>query len=437
MLWGFPQERKFMRGVNKVVCRFVASWLVLVVIAPPARLSGRSIIEAGNETVWRYLDDGQAPDENWRGVEFDDTQWKSGPAPLGYGRPALGTAVGWGTDKDHRFITTWFRRSFERPELKPGECLVINFCVDDGAVFYLNGRELARENMPEGRLLADTTAPRAVGPNDEGFYLRIPVPVAALRGGRNVLAVEVHQCSPKSHDLFFDLELKTKPADVRPLALDAAARPAVDAFRHENYLGPDVKIPDGYEDGGHAMKFDAEGRPTSSREILLVDRARDVALAKDLAFARSPELQALPPLERARRLAVHIDQEATPPGGPRWEEQTCAQLEKEFINQPVLLGDWLDQAHAGVCRHRALLFKILADEAGLKAALVRGHYVGSSCPNGAQHAWNELFLAGGRRLLVDVTLQGTKPEFREVTTPHVVQHYRKQNNAPWYESPAP
>lgn len=424
-----------MKIFDHAALRPILYLLLTLAVLRPAASGARSIVEAGSATSWRWLDDGKGS-AAWREVDFDDSQWKSGKAPLGYGRTGLSTEVGWGADKEHKFITTWFRHAFDRPELKPGERLVIVFCVDDGAVIYLNGQELGRANMPAGPFAANTTTPGAIGPSDEGFYLRMPVPTQALRPGRNVLAVEVHQCSPKSHDLFFDLALKTMPPEVRTPSIPAAARAVVESYLHLNYIGPDMKIPDGYEDGGHAMKLDAEGRPTSGREILVVDRAHDAELARFLTFARAPELQALPPLERARRLAVYIDQETTPPGGMRWDEPTCLLLGKDFKNKPVFLGDWIEQAHAGVCRHRALLFKILADEAGLKAALTRGHYVMPSRPANEPHVWNELFLDDGRRLLVDVAMKRDKQDFPAVTAPPVSQKYHRLDNTPLYETAA-
>ncbi|MEN6498198.1 MAG: EDR1-related protein [Thermoguttaceae bacterium] len=409
----------------------VPGLLLAIVAFRPGLLSARSIVEAGNATVWRYLDDGKEPEAAWREVDFDDSHWKSGKAPLGYGRERLGTDVGWGTDTKQKFITTWMRHTFDRPDLKPGERLVLVFCVDDGAVFYLNGQELGRDNLTSGPLTANTTAPRAIGSKGEGFYLRMPVPVSALRPGRNVLAVEVHQCAPQSHDLFFDLAIKTMPPEGPMPAVPAAARNVVDAFNRQHYIGPGTNIPDGYEDGGRQMTVDAEGRANSHREVLRVDRTNDVELARDLAFARSAELQALPPLERARRLAIHIHQATTPPGGLRWVGKTTAQLQKEFSNRPVLIGDWVDQCQAGVCRHRSLLFKILADEAGLKASLVRGNYAGAS-ERGSPHVWNEIILDDGRHLLVDVMLQRDRQGFPEVTAPDVARRYLRVDNTPWY-----
>ena len=70
-----------------------------------------------------------------------------------------------------------------------------------------------------------------------------------------------------------------------------AALHVTQTYNERHYVGPDVKIPDGYLDGGRHMAIDAKHRATSEREILRVDRRRDVELARDLAFARSRELQ--------------------------------------------------------------------------------------------------------------------------------------------------
>ena len=109
--------------------------------------------------------------------------------------------------------------------------------------------------------------------------------------------------------------------------------------------------------------------------------------------------------------------------------KTADQLEGEFRNKQVLIGDWVDQAQAGECRHRALLFKILADEAGLDVALVRGNYAGGSPPG---HAWNEASLGDGRRVIVDVMQDGARPRCLEVTAPEVIEHYLKVDDTPWY-----
>ena len=96
----------------------------------------------------------------------------------------------------------------------------------------------------------------------------------------------------------------------------------------------------------------------------------------------------------------------------------------------IFIGEWMDQGQAGVCRHRSLLFKIMADEAGLKSALVRGNYAGKAGPPGFPHAWNELWLEDGRRVLVDVMHKRGEQTFPELSSPEVVSRYLRVNDKP-------
>lgn len=416
---------KIMHTSRRSLFHPAAAWLLLVALFQPVVLLARTMVEAGPGTAWQYLDAGPAPDAAWTQPGFDASKWKSGKAPLGYGETRLGTVL------ESKLVIAWFRHEFDAFELKSGEGLVILLCVDDGAAVYLNGKELSRTNLPPGPLLATTTALRTLGDTEEGDYLRIHVPAAALhKGGKNVLAVEVHNVSAKSSDLYFDLALKTVPA-ATTAEVGAGAGKVVKLFNQQHFLGPDVKVPDGYIDGGRGMKIDSAGDVASRREILAVDREHDTELAADLAFARSAELRALPELERVQRIAERIDRETTPPGGMRWLEKTTEDLQKEFTGKALLIGDWVDQCHSGVCRHRSLLFKILADEAGLKAALVRGNFIKKQ-PPGFAHAWNEIVLENGKRLLVDVMHNGGKAVFRELTDPYVSEHYHRVDDTPWY-----
>jgi hypothetical protein len=82
------------------------------------------------------------------------------------------------------------------------------FAIDDGAVIYLNGREVRRVGMPADAPIAYGTRPsRTVGTARlEG---PVTLPADHLRVGENTLAVEVHQISDASHDIAFALALRT------------------------------------------------------------------------------------------------------------------------------------------------------------------------------------------------------------------------------------
>ncbi|MCA9266470.1 MAG: lamin tail domain-containing protein, partial [Planctomycetales bacterium] len=77
--------------------------------------------------------------------------------------------------------------------------------VDDGAVFYLNGVEFGRFNLPSGDITYSTLASAAVG--DAIYEGPIAIPPALLRQGTNTLAVELHQQFTFSPDVVFGAEV--------------------------------------------------------------------------------------------------------------------------------------------------------------------------------------------------------------------------------------
>jgi hypothetical protein len=66
----------------------------------------------------------------------------------------------------------------------------IGSVLDDGAVFYLNGREIFRKNMPLGPITYDSRAPAAGTPDVCNVD---NIPVGHLLQRTNILAVELHQ----------------------------------------------------------------------------------------------------------------------------------------------------------------------------------------------------------------------------------------------------
>src|SRR5205085_1725984 len=84
--------------------------------------------------------------------------------------------------------------------------LTFRLLRDDGAVVYLNGREMYRSNMPNGSILYTTLASVAVNGADEATYFATTIPTNIFPG-TNLLAVEVHQNATTSSDVSFDLEL--------------------------------------------------------------------------------------------------------------------------------------------------------------------------------------------------------------------------------------
>jgi uncharacterized peroxidase-related enzyme len=144
--------------------------------------------------------------EALRAVGFDDATWDKGPAQLGYGDGDEETVVNSGPEND-KFITTYFRHAFDIDNPDAVTALSLNLVRDDGAVVYLNNREVFRSNMPAGDVTYQSTAASVVGGGDESALQQTEMDPARLQEGVNVLAVEIHQVSGTSSDISFDLEL--------------------------------------------------------------------------------------------------------------------------------------------------------------------------------------------------------------------------------------
>ena len=135
---------------------------------------------------------------------FSDSDWPQGSAQLGYGRSRQATTVGFGPDYDSKYITTYFRRSLG--SVPGAQSLILRVLRDDGVAVYLNNQEVFRDNLSR---TADYLTPAASDINATLASLLVSTNVAAtnLTGRANIIAAEVHQSSPSSPDLAFDLEL--------------------------------------------------------------------------------------------------------------------------------------------------------------------------------------------------------------------------------------
>jgi hypothetical protein len=172
---------------------------------------GSELLPAGS--VWRYLDTAAPPPDTWADAAFDDSAWASGPAPLGYG-DGQATALSYGPDPSAKPITAWFRTTFAVADPATAGALVLGLRRDDGAVVYLNGVELRRDNLPAGPLSSSTLASVTVSGGEEAVYFETGVPPELLVAGDNVLAVEVHQASRSSSDLTLDAFVRGEVEEV-------------------------------------------------------------------------------------------------------------------------------------------------------------------------------------------------------------------------------
>jgi beta-glucanase (GH16 family) len=165
--------------------------------AAPAQ---RTVVNLAARSTWHYFDRGTAP-SGWNRPGFADRSWRAGRAQLGFGDGDEATRLG------GRQVTTYFRTTFHADVALTSATMWL--LVDDGAVAYVNGAEVARDNMPSGRIGATTKARANRTGRAESAVHTFSVPTRVLHAGTNTLAVEVHQNWTRSSDLSFDAGFTT------------------------------------------------------------------------------------------------------------------------------------------------------------------------------------------------------------------------------------
>ena len=154
-----------------------------------APLPGQELLIGRGDTA-RYLALAEPLRQEWYAPDFDDSAWASGPTAIGFGDDGLATAVEAGTP------VVLLRQRFAVADPAAVRELLLHVDYDDGFVAYLNGREVARANLPDGRPGFNTrarVATEAVLPQGESPPVyAVPDFAQRLRAGTNVLAVAVH-----------------------------------------------------------------------------------------------------------------------------------------------------------------------------------------------------------------------------------------------------
>ena len=118
------------------------------------RFTPATIRAAGTEDLvaksatWSYLDDNTDQGSAWRQVGFDDSSWSSGAGELGFNEGDETTLI-----SDSNANTYYFRHEFTTAlSASDLSAMTLSLEIDDGAVVYLNGTEVARTAMPDGTI---------------------------------------------------------------------------------------------------------------------------------------------------------------------------------------------------------------------------------------------------------------------------------------------
>ena len=176
---------------------------------PPTGSTVLPLLDSANS--WRFHQSGFAAPPAWaRQVHPSGVNdWETGPGPIAF-EPALGNQIGttlrWPGENNPYVTTYYFETEFilSAAQQAGTRSLRLRHLLDDGAIFYLNGEEVYRSNMPEGQAQPNTLATSGV---EAAWSPDITISPAALAPGSNRISVEVHQESVTSGDIVLGLEL--------------------------------------------------------------------------------------------------------------------------------------------------------------------------------------------------------------------------------------
>lgn len=186
--------------------------------------------------VWRY-ETNKLDGQTWMAPDYDDSKWLGqGPGLLYYDETPVGTPdigpkgtqvppiINAPGNSARVAITHYFRTRFNFPQSSPPSSLMFSNFVDDGAIFYLNGREVYRLRMGSTNPVlwatlsagANSTSPcggDAITVCPSTFQLTGNV-LTNMVQGVNTMAVEVHNFNASSPDMVFGTTLTAVTSDI-------------------------------------------------------------------------------------------------------------------------------------------------------------------------------------------------------------------------------
>jgi hypothetical protein len=156
----------------------------------------RTLINHGD--VFKYLIPTSEPNSNWNSLNFDDSNWSSGPSGFGYNDGDDATIIPNGTQ------SIYLRKTFTINNLAAISSFILDLDYDDAFVAYINGNEVARANINgtppayNSGTITDHEAQMYSGGNPERFLITDFTSI--LNEGENILTIQAHNTNINSSD---------------------------------------------------------------------------------------------------------------------------------------------------------------------------------------------------------------------------------------------
>lgn len=187
---------------------------------------------AGGWNLRKGLSEPSPVPGQWRSPAFElDATWEEVTLPVGYGDDDDVTVL---DDMRGGYQSVYLRKEFVL-EQAPPDSLLVRLYVDDGAVIWINGTEVARRHVDDGTMSHDSSATI-----HEAAWERLLLTDAAayLVQGVNVVAVHAINQSATSSDFSFDMELLSPRVTVAQMEAPLKIEVPAGSGNFEKYFLP-------------------------------------------------------------------------------------------------------------------------------------------------------------------------------------------------------
>ena len=148
---------------------------------------------------WRFWDSNVDPGATWDDVGFNDASWPVGVSQFGFGEGDEQTVLNTGV------VSYYFRKKVNVPNVSQLSYLYMHMAHDDGAIIYINGQELTRnEMMPLGAINHNTFARQSSNETNENNFYTYKIDSSYFVTGVNTIAVSIRNRSVSDDDVSFD-----------------------------------------------------------------------------------------------------------------------------------------------------------------------------------------------------------------------------------------
>jgi hypothetical protein len=173
---------------------------------PLGPVQGTPLINSAS--TWRYFkgtSEASSPTTLWRQITFNDANWLSGRAPIGYDPSLpLGTIL---SDMNGGYTSVFLRHRFTVTNVAEVTSLILEAVYDDGFKAWINGVNVLNANMSASEVPFNGVAGPAREDNSFNSF-NLSNPQSYLVSGENVLAIQLHNSSLSgSSDAFIDARL--------------------------------------------------------------------------------------------------------------------------------------------------------------------------------------------------------------------------------------